>query len=160
MGIFVVSGEQGNFLARGQRVKVLPEQTDFYLFASSKEDASKFAVQYVGDRIGHSSKVQSQAIFDPTHEWMKRANESKFLSAIEEVVTETSHLIGSISIEGYVIISPEHSEDTLIISLAEGDRKRTLIEKIYNKEDGLIEWGEDMHPFNVLGLAKAIQKFY
>lgn len=160
MKIFVVNAEQGAFLTRGESVRSLPEQTDFYLFAKSKDDAKNLALQYIGDRIGHSSPIKSQAIYDTTDLWVKSANVSKFLSTIEDVVTETSFFIGSITIEGFALISPEQSDDTLIVSLAEGGRKRTLMEIIYNKEEGPVEWGDGMTPFNVAGLVKAIQNFY
>lgn len=123
MGIFVVSADKGAFLTRGESVRRLPEQTDFYLFAETKDDAKKLAAQYIGERIGHSSNIQSQAIFDTIEGWVQRASGSDFLSAIEGVVAETSAFIGSINIEGFAVISPEQSDDTLIVSLSEDNRK-------------------------------------
>ncbi|ASY68416.1 hypothetical protein [Sinorhizobium fredii] len=160
MGIFVVSADKGAFLTRGESVRRLPEQTDFYLFAETKDDAKKLAAQYIGERIGHSSNIQSQAIFDTIEGWVQRASGSDFLSAIEGVVAETSAFIGSINIEGFAVISPEQSDDTLIVSLSEDNRKRTLIETLYNREKGAVEWGDDMRAFNVTGLSKAIQSLF
>ncbi|MDX0538469.1 hypothetical protein GOC59_02450 [Sinorhizobium medicae] len=160
MGIFVVNADKGAFLTRGESVRRLSEQTDFYLFAKTRNDANKLALQYIGDRIGHSSNLQSHAIFDTIDGWVQRASENEFLSAMEEVVTEASFFIGSINIESFAVISPEQSDDTLIVSLFEGDRKRVLVETVYNKEKGAVEWGDDMTTFSVAGLAKAIQKLF
>ena len=161
MGIFEIKADKGAFIGRGEKVWRLTEQTDFYLFAKTKDDAKKLAIQYIGDRIGHSSNIQNHAIFDTIDGWVQRAGESEYLSAIEEIVIEAAPFIGTINVEGFAVISPEHEgDDALIVSLSEDNRKRTLVETIYNREKGAVEWRDDMTAFNVAGLARAIQNLF
>lgn len=160
MGIFVVQAGRGAFLAKGERVTRLPEQTNFYLFANTKDEAKQLSLHYVADRIGRGSSIQHQAIFDPMSDWVDRADSSEHLNIVESTLANTARFIGTIQIESYAVISPANEDNTLIVSAVEGDKRRSLLRKIHFMENGSVEWGEEMTTFNVATLAMAIQELF
>lgn len=160
MEIFVVQADRGAFLARGEHIVRLPEQTDFYLFASSKNEAKQLSLHYIADKIGHGSSIQHHAIFDDVSDCVNRADANQYLSIVENTIADVARFIGTIQIESYAVISPEHDENTLIVSLAEGNKRRCLLRKIHFMENGSVEWGDEMIAFDVVALATAIQALF
>jgi hypothetical protein len=160
MGIFVIRADRGVFIGRGDSSKQLSEQTDYYIFASDKDAAKAVALLYVGDRIGHGSNIERNAIFDDVGGWIERAENNGHIKAIEFALEEAARLIGSIVIENSTVVRPEHTDDLLIVSLSEGGKRRTLLSKVSFSESGEVEWGEDLSSFDFVALAQAIQRLF
>lgn len=160
MAIFVVQADQGCFVGRGDIVTRLAEQTDFYLFAETKDLAKQFSEKYIGDRIGQGSDIARNAFFDPVGDWVTRADANPHLQVIKETISEAAHFIGSIELESYAVKSTATSGNTLMITVAEGEKRRCLLRRVSFMEDGSVEWGEEMSAFDVTALAVAIQDLF
>lgn len=161
MAIFIFEADKDAFLAIGERIVRVPEQTSYYIFAESKDAAKQLSEEYIAHKIGHGSKIESQAIFDPVSSWLRQADANKHLRIIEDTVADASRFIGTIEIESFAVTSPATDKSTLIIKLAEGHHKRRcLLKNVHFMEDGSVEWGDDMGVFDVAALAVAIQDLF
>ncbi|GEM_PF-5728291 len=76
-----------------------------------------------------------------------------------DIIEEAENFIGSISIEGVVIVCPEHAEDRLIVGLVEAGKARVMIEPLAAKEEGP-EWGHGYGKLDLGAFAKSIQSMF
>lgn len=153
----------GTYLLKGDLQKRLEEETHYIIFAASKADAQELAFQFVAEKITDSSPHVVHAAFDQIADLVESLErDDPRYKDLCDVLKEAALYSGSISIGGAVLVCPQHeAADTLIVPLSEGDRKRVLLEIIYqmDKAEGGLQWSDEK-PLNGVALAKAVQALF
>lgn len=71
MAIFRIEASKGSFLVKGQEHTRLSDETIYYIYASTRDDAISLAKRFVGDKIGHSADRLEYAIVDGIEGWFE-----------------------------------------------------------------------------------------
>lgn len=151
--------DKGTYILKGAIEKRLEEATDYVIVAENKEAAAALARKFIGEKAGQTSPRITHAIFDDLSDWLERWQPLPHYKLVTDVIEEAASFIGSISLDGVVIVSPEHQLDTLIVSLSEEKKTRVILETLAAKEEGP-EWRQNLDPFNLAAFANAAQEMF
>lgn len=153
----------GTYLLKGDLQKRLAEETHYIVFALNKIEAQELAFQFIAEKITGSSPHVIHADFDEISDLVDPLDrDDPRYKDLCDVMKEAALYSGSISIDGAILVHPQHEPDTLIVILSEDERKRVLLETFYqiDKTEGGLQWGDEMKPLNAIGLVKAIQALF
>lgn len=159
MATFRIRLDKGTYVIKGAIEKRHDEATDYIIVAENKEAAKSLAAKFIGEKVSQTSPRITHAIFDDLSDWIDRWQPLPHYKLVTDIIEEAGNFIGSISIDGVVIVCPEYADDTFIVSLVEDSKTRVLIEPLAAKEEGP-EWGSQYEKLDLAAFAKSIQSMF
>lgn len=158
MAVFRIVLEDGIYLTSGDMQTRLSESTHYVIAADDREHAAVLARSHTADTASQSAVRSLIGERDAISEWLDPWSPTKEYQMVLEVIEQAKRLLSSISIDGVVIVSPEHKADSLRIHVSEDTRSRVLVAPIYLL-DVIPEW-EDDKPFDATSLVTRIQRLF
>lgn len=159
LAIFRIRIDEGTYVLKGTIEKRLGEPTEYVIVAENKEAAKSLASKFIGDKAGLTSPRITHAIFDDLGDWLEHWQPLQHYKLVTDMIEAAGSFIGSINIDGVVIVCPAHELDTLIVSLSEEKKARVMVEILAAKEEGP-EWGQNLSPLNLSIFVKAVQAMF
>lgn len=162
MQSFRITAERGVYLIGEGIEDRIEDQTQYMILAADKSSAAKLAARFIAEKAGSSSPRMDHAVFDEIGTWMERWLPTPKYQRIFEIANRLRRYIGSISLDGMIIIVPENGDDSIILSLSEDNKSRVLYERIFILDDygRQIEFGDGSTPIDAIILARSIQSLF